>query len=317
MRGMDTTKTGPVSSGHPLARSRLGFHILLQAFQIRDLGVTGFLKWQNVLWSAWRRERKNRQAYRVLNESEVKASRKSDTVFVFGSGYSLNDITSDEWRHFEQHDTVGLSGFIYQNWIRVDYHLIRGWVEVKAGAFNWRGHSQDFAAVLNANPHFKETILIMQGEYLAHFCNNLIGYGLIRPGTRIFRYRTARGTRAPTPSFQEGLTHAYGTLSDAVNFAYCLGWKRIVLVGVDLYDSRYFWLKSDQTLAVDEDTGMLIPAGTNARGIRFDGKHNTVNHGILQGMSMWRRRFEQDQVALEIYNPRSLLSDVLPLYPKK
>lgn len=318
MRGMDSTGAGPVFSaprGRAFARSTLGFHLLLQAFQIRDLGVPGYVKWHKALFHAWRRERKHRQAHRVLTEAELRASRKSDTVFVFGSGYSLNDISDDEWRHFERHDTLGLSGFIYQNWIRTDYHLIRGWVEVKAGAFNWRGQAATFADALHANPHFKDTILIMQGEYLAQFCNTLIGYGLIRPGTRIFRYHTARGAKAPSLCFKEGLTHAYGTLSDAVNFASCLGWKRIVLVGVDLYDSRYFWLKSHETLAVD-DSGMLIPAEINTRGIRFDGKHNAVNHGILEAMRQWGELFAQRGVSLAVYNPRSLLSGVLPVYSR-
>ena len=293
----------------------LGFLLKLQALQLRDFGLSEYLRWHRVLLAAWMRERKNRGSYHVLNEVELKASRKSDTVFIFGSGYSLNDITAEEWRHFEKHDTVGLSGFVYQKWIRVDYHLIRGWVEAKAGALNWKAHSQDFADVLNANKYFKDTILIMQGEYLAQFCNSLIGCGHIRPGTRIFRYRTARAARTPTPCLADGLAHSFGTLSDAVNFAYCMGWKQIVLVGVDLYDSRYFWLKSNETLAVNEVTGMLMPAEINTRGVRFDGKHNATNNGIVEAMTSWRELFERENVKISVYNPRSLLRDVLPVYP--
>jgi hypothetical protein len=299
-----------------LAKRPWGFHLLLQAFQLQDLGLKGYVEWQAALFNAWIRERRNRGTYQLLDEAQLTASRKSDTVFIFGSGYSLNDITPEEWRHFGTHDTLGLSGFIYQQWVRVDYHLIRGWVEAKAGAFNWQGHSRDFANVLNANEFFKDTILILQGEYLAQFCNTLVGYGLLRPGTRIFRYRTTRGAKSPTQSFTEGLAHAFGTLSDAVNFAYCMGWKQIVLVGVDLYDSRYFWLRSHETLAVDDATGMLVPAETSTRGIRFDQKHNAVNHGILQGMTAWREFFERDKVAIAVYNPRSLLAEVLPVYRK-
>ena len=292
----------------------LGFHLLLQGAQIRDLGPGGYVRWHKGLFDAWRRERKNRKAYRVLSEAELKASRKSDTVFIFGSGYSLNDISSEEWRQFEKHDTLGLSGFIYQKWVRVDYHLIRGWVEAKAGALNWRAHSEDFANVLNSNAHFKDTILVLQGEYLAQFCNTLIGYRLIRPATRIFRYSTARGAQAATRCLKDGLCHTVGTLSDAVNFAYCLGWKNIVLVGVDLYDSRYFWLKSNETLAVDDATGLLTPAEINVRGDRYDQAHNAVRNGIVETMARWREAFERDNVRMTVYNPRSLLSDVLPIY---
>lgn len=292
----------------------VGFYLRLQALQLRDLGLKGYWRWHKGLLNAWIKEQRNRCAYQILNEGEVKSARKSDTVFVFGSGYSLNDIQPDEWRHFEDHDTFGLSGFIYEKWVRVDYHLIRGWVEVKAGALSWQAHTQQFVDIMNANILFRDTILILQGEYLAQFCNALIGYGFLRPGTRIFRYATARGTKLPTRSLGEGVCHAVGTLSDAVNVAYCLGWKHIVLVGVDLYDSRYFWLESNETLSVDEATGALIPAEVNVRGHRFDQMHNTARNGVVEAMAEWRRVFERNGVRLSVYNSRSLLADVLPVY---
>ena len=294
--------------------AKVGFHLKLQALQLCDLGFAGYLQWHRVLMDAWRKERRNRGAYQVLNEAETRAARKSDTVFIFGSGYSLNDISPDEWRHFEAHDTLGFSGFIYEKWIRVDYHLVRGWVEVKAGAFNWQAHTQQFADILNGNALFRDTILVLQGEYLAQFCNALIGYGFLRSGTRLFRYTTARGTKVPTRRMGDGLCHTVGTLSDAVNFAYCLGWKNIVLVGVDLYDSRYFWLKSNETLVADEATGLQIPAEINDRGLRFNQEHNTARNGIVQSMVEWRRALGQNGVRLSVYNPRSLLADVLPVY---
>ena len=317
MKGLRSIETAPrllKPALQKIARTSFGFHLLLHAFQVRDLGLTGYIKWQRVLFHAWLKERKNRGAYRVLDEAELRATRKSDTVFIFGSGYSLNDISSEEWLQFEKHDTLGLSGFIYQKWVRVDYHLIRGWVEARAGALNWQAHTRDFANVLNSNAHFKDTILVLQGEYLAQFCNTLIGYRLIGPGMRIFRYRTARGSKAATRRLKDGLCHTVGTLSDAVNFAYCLGWKNIVLVGVDLYDSRYFWLKSNQTLGVDDATGLLVPAGVNVRGSRYDQAHNAVKNGIVETMAGWREVFERDNVRMTVYNPRSLLSSVLPIY---
>jgi hypothetical protein len=295
---------------------RLAYLAALQGRQAIALGLQQYIKWQSILFRAWVRSLQNRNCYKVVTTRELKSSQKSDTVFIFGSGYSLNEISSDEWRHFEKHDTLGLSGFIYQNWVRTDYHLIRGWVEAKAGALNWRGHTQDFANVLNANPHFKETILIMQGEYLAQFCNSLIGYGFLRPNTRIFRYKTARGSKIPSRRLEDGLSHTIGTLSDAVNFAYCLGWKHIVLVGVDLYDSRYFWLKDEETTALDATTGMLVPSKVNVRGLTYDQKHNTAKNGIVETMAHWNETFQKDGVMLSVYNPRSLLCDVLPLYSK-
>ena len=40
---------------------------------------------------------RGRRRYRELSESELRATRTSDTVFIFGSGASLKDLTVDEW----------------------------------------------------------------------------------------------------------------------------------------------------------------------------------------------------------------------------
>ena len=103
-------------------------------------------------------------------------------------------------------------------------------------------------------------------------------------------------------------------MADAVNCAYCLGWTNIVLVGVDLYDSRYFYLPPDQTVAFDETTLKIGGAEYNPiRGQRFDEAHNTVRIGIIDVMASWRPWFEREGVRLSVYNPRSLLADVLPI----
>ena len=62
--------------------------------------------------------------------------------------------------------------------------------------------------------------------------------------------------------------------------------------------------------------GMLVVAEMNTRGIRFDGKHNAVNNGIVEAVAGWREFLERDKVTMSLYNPRSLLRDVLPLYSK-
>ena len=65
------------------------------------------------------------RAYRALTEEELRRTRKSDTVFIFGSGYSLNDIPPEQWREIERHDTLGFNWFVHQRFVRCDYQLIR------------------------------------------------------------------------------------------------------------------------------------------------------------------------------------------------
>lgn len=274
-------------------------------------GLRDFAKWNSLLIDAAVRERRARRHYRELTEPELIATRKSDTVFIYGSGASLNEITSAEWAHMSAHDTFGFTAFIYQKWIRVGYHLIRGGIE---GSLVWRAYAEDFCATLNANPNFNDTVLILQGEYFAMFANQILGYKMIRPDTRIFRYRTARGDGPPTRSFAGGIRHDAGTLCDAVNVAACMGWKQIVLAGVDLYDSRYFWLPPDSTIGVD-DAGLMTPVEFSDRGQRFDQQHNTVRNGMVDLMAAWRSHLQREQgIEMSVFNPRSLLAAVLPVY---
>jgi hypothetical protein len=278
------------------------------------LGVRDFLRLSRIETAAWLKEMRTRRRYEELDADDIRATRKSDTVFVFGSGYSLHDVPEEMWKHIEQHDTLGFSGFIYASWVRVDYHLIRGWTEFREGGFAWEPSVRQFSGILNGNSRYNDTILLLQGERHGQFCNHLAGGQFIRQGTRIYRYKTARAKGPATRRLEDGLRHTSGTLCDTVNFAYAMGWKRIILVGVDLYDNRYFWLKPDETLAWDPVARLLAPSKVTHRGASYDSTHNTARLGIVDTMGAWREQFAKEGVELLVYNPRSLLTSVLPLY---
>lgn len=291
----------------------LRWTIGLQRELLRERGPAGFARWNAMLANAWLRDRTSgRRRYPRLDESQVRAARRSDTVFVFGSGSSLNDVTEAEWESIAAHDTFGFNAFYQQDWVRTDFHLLRGGVY---GELRWRVHANEVSDRLRANSRFAGTIFLLQEDYFGYFANQLVGHGLLPPGARVFRYRTAREPGPPTRSFAEGVRHSPGTLADAVNCAYLLGWREIVLAGVDLYDSRYFFLEPDETLAYDPRRGTLVPAEVNnIRGNRYDEPHNTAASGVVEQMTEWGRVLAAEGVRLSVLNPRSLLADVLPLY---
>jgi spore coat polysaccharide biosynthesis protein SpsF len=278
----------------------------------RERGLAGWMRWNQMLTDAWLRDRLAARRYRTVTAEQVLAARKSDTVFIFGSGASLNELSAEAWQHFRAHDVFGFNAFYRQQWIPVDLQLLRVGIY---GSLRWKPYAEEVSGFLKDNPLFSSTIFVLQGEYLGHFCNQLTGYGYLPAGARVFRYRTARGEGPPARRISEGIRHSTGTLADAVNVAYCLGWKRIVLVGVDLYDSRYFYLPSDTTPGLDERTGVLAPSEFNTyRGIRYDQTHSTARRGVVDLMRAWRTQFNEDGVELSVHNPRSLLAEVLPVY---
>jgi hypothetical protein len=279
---------------------------------LRDRGPWFVGRWNVALVDSLLRDRVNRRAYVGLSEAQACAARRSDTVFVFGSGASLNDIAPSEWEAIAEHDTFGFNAFYHQQWVRVDFHLIRGGTY---GSLSPVARAEELRGALRSNPRYAETIFVLQDDYLGHYANFVVGRSYLPTAARLFRYRTAFGVGPASRTFAEGIRHAPGTLVDVVNCAYCLGWKEIVLVGVDLYDSRYFWLPPDQTLTHDP-TGQNIVAGSvNAmRGNRPQDVHNTIRGGIVELMTGWGAQLADDGVTLSVYNPRSLLADVLPVF---
>lgn len=248
---------------------------------------------------AWLAFARNVGRYRPLTEAELRRTRKSDTVFIFGSGYSLNEMGAAEWRAIERHDTLGFNWFVRQQFVRCDYQLVREIGPTDLDDATWRRYLNDYFDLLRSNPRFSRAVLLIQTGFRATNGNRAIGLGLIPDESLVFLWRSIPNDDAPSLSFRRGLAHGQGTLSECINFALLMGWTTIVLVGVDLYDRRYFWLQRDEPRPDDP---------------QIDRLHNTVLGGVVESVGRWRAQLEARGVRLFVYNPRSLLIDVLPVW---
>jgi hypothetical protein len=244
-----------------------------------------------LLSAAYARDRRGRARYRLLSEAELLATRSSDTAFVFGSGRSLLEIGADEWAAIARCNTISLREFPRQHWVRADYHLTG---EVDS--------LDDYARRLRDNPLYAKTVFVVLGGFLAHMGNELVGRGLLPDGARVFRYRRRARTQYEPPSRTPGeLVHGYNSIFDATNFAYAMGYRRIVLAGADYYNKEYFWLEPGETRAYEKP-------GVDAS------KQWPHAEAIVEMMGRWAEELARDGVELSVYNPRSLLAERLPVY---
>jgi hypothetical protein len=242
--------------------------------------------------AAWLGDARRRHRYRHLTADEIKQTRRSETVFVFGSGYSLNNITPSEWASIAEHDTVGFNEFHRQSFVRTDYHIA---AEVD--------FIEPYAAGLRDNPLYASTVLVLQEGWSAVLGNTLVGRGMLRDGARVFRFRRrARGVNVPpSRSFADGLVHGFGSIVDVVNFAYVMGWRNIVIAGVDLNDRRYFWLPPTEMRPYDRP------------GFAVDSVFGNADN-IVSMLGDWREIMARDGVSLWTYNPQSRLARALPVF---
>jgi len=235
----------------------------------------------------------------------LQARRTSDTLFIFGAGTSLYDVTASEWAHVAQHNTLGWNLFAQQTFVRGDFYIFRELHALRLK--DRRAEMQKLVDSVGANPQFKNVLWLVQRGPMATNGNLLLGWRLLPPETPILRFKNAqRGEKAlPGPSLDK-ITHGVGTLTDAVNLGYVGGWKRLVLIGVDLYDTRYFvrgpWEDDPAWTAQKPDASL---------------PHPTARRGIVPQMAAWRGWLAERGVELMVYNPRSLLAQVLPIYPKE
>jgi len=251
----------------------------------------------------WLQFLRNRGAYRYVGEDELRARRRSEIVFVFGSGASLNDVDEETWAHIAAHDTVGFNWWVHQRFVRTDYHVIRGIADSDRDAAVWRPQLEEYFRLIAENPLFDETVFLVHGGFRAITGNRVLGRRYLPPGRPVFRWRSSVTVGPPTRSFAAGLVHGQSTIQEAVNFAFLVGWRRIVLAGVDLYDRRYFWLAPDETRSIDR-----------RRGATAADPHVQATMGLVETLASWRAWLAREGVELEVLNPRSLLAGRLPVY---
>ena len=251
----------------------------------------------------------------VTDIEDIKKGRRKDTIFIMGSGYSINDITREEWQHFvDVGDILSFNYFFRGKFLPITYHICG---EI-GGAPNYglilinnkqRKNIKAYYEELFSNPYYKDTIYFLR--YKIDFTKAPVPIALWAlfflkafKNKQVCPYRIVTQKDAisePSDSIY-AIVHLNATLSDVVNISYILGYKEIVLVGIDLYDRRYFWLERNETEKSDLN-----------RGKTYSDIHATADN-VLRGMAVWNKYLIKKDVRLYIYNPRSLLNKVLPVY---
>jgi len=268
-----------------------------------------FPRLQQARYQGWSVRSEKVHLYDQLNEPEVLQKKSSDTLFVFGSGYSLNDISSEEWRAIEKNDTLGFNWFNNQTFVRCDFYIIREILTFVYEALKEELRTKklhEYSALFN-KPQFKGTVFLIQKGWRAYSANHFIGRGFLSPGSKIFFYKSITQKRkcGPKPRLSEGLIHGSTTLFDCVNFGYVMGYKKIVLVGVDLYDQRYFWLPADKTRPEHKEFNLTAQD-------QYPGTRWALDH-----FRFLKPFYDQKGISIEIYNPKSLLNKIFPIFNKE
>ena len=237
----------------------------------------------------------------------VSETKKSDTIFFFGSGFSVNEISNEEWDYFKSHNTISANWFHKRDIIPIDYYIVHEMHATvnRSGAINIRDNIYFKEYLDNLNkPCYKDSILFI--NIGINSTKEIINTGFLKNRKYVFyNNKLTKGfsfKKSLNCIFNNGIYFGGSIVLEAIHLSYIMGFKKIVLVGVDLYDSRYFWLNKDE----DRD------------GLKYIGKSHNEAHKtypyIMKHLDDIMTILKKEGVELYVYNPKSLLAEKLPIY---
>lgn len=300
----------------------------------RPIGVPpGRLRHElDTIWADVRRTQRTRRMLAALrsrgilqtvDDLDIAARKRSSTVFVLGSGSSVNDLTDADWAVIGRHDSIGFNHWLIQDFVPTFYFVelsteslaedryladllcrrlpdlddmpiiaeSKCWLRPDGVAMNLprqlRSHLFFYA------PYYLRTTSVDVVAWVLHRCRSLWRHGNC-------------DLRA--------MVHHRASLSALVLFAFLAGYEEIVLVGVDLNDSRYFWEANSEVLG-GAPGPPASPTGSVHMTVDPTATASEVAVPIDEYLSLLDSSvLRPNGVTLSVANPTSRLSSILPVY---
>jgi len=262
----------------------------------------------------------------TAEDLDVSAVKRSGTVFILGSGSSILDLTDADWAFIAAHDSIGFNYWLLHPFVP-DFYF----VEVGTGPPEEDAYIASLLTRRLAHLGQRRTPVVVESKcwlrpegysirlpeplkpylyfyapfYLRTTSTALVGW-VMRRCRRYWR----RGS-----GDLRGMVHHRASLSALTLFAFLEGYEDIVLVGVDLNDSRYFW-EADESILGDSSPPPTAPE--SAVHMTVDPAATAVEVAIP--IDEYLRRLDATVlrpagVTLWVTNPASRLTSFLPVYP--
>lgn len=265
-----------------------------------------------------------------LIDNYIDRKKKSDTVFILGSGDSINELTSKDWELIKRNNIIGLN-YSFVHPIVPDYHFM----EMIPLA-----EMQDFFCT-ETGKRFSDVDMFFQYKHIIKSGFDLRNYKFkkrtyvhiphlyptIYPEILELYFKDSKAKHGLSLSH---LIHHNSHIGCAVMFAQVLGYKKIVLLGIDLNGGEYFTNSKTKSKAypdIDSYTRInsLRKKHFNLVNEYQNSKHPTVDEDLMRkraGVSMNDYFKAYDNIYIQnsetkLYagNKNSILSKHLPVYP--
>ena len=174
----------------------------------------------------------------------LKGHRKTDTVIFYGCGHSINDITREDWNILKQYDSMSLNWFMYHDFIVPTFYY-RGENSGRIFGQKWkklfnekRGMYKNTTFLTKKSKHIDLSNVGVKQAYILNFHWGFSKKLLKQKGPEKAYEKSLKGFKImPDKLYFFGRS----TVCPMMVLLYQMGYKEIILYGIDLSDRRYFW----------------------------------------------------------------------------
>ena len=233
--------------------------------------------------------------------------KKSDTITIYGCGSSINNLTENEKDRLHQFDSVAFNWFAFSH-IPVTYYLVREQANIPKRVHGDETVDNFYYLI---NKYYKKSCIVIHD--LKHHSPDAYDYSCYNNPTRQFipSYITVKDVKLKGNDpgverwrkeniLKDGIHHGKTTMTNVLHFAVWMGYEKIIFVGVDLYDSRYFWLKDNET----------------RYSVRNKKKNMNSQHQAANDTLSLVKKVKQiyPDIKMYTYNKKSLLSNIIEVW---
>ncbi|MEX2411819.1 MAG: hypothetical protein WD607_10720 [Candidatus Paceibacterota bacterium] len=245
----------------------------------------------------------------------------SDTVFILGSGPSINNITESQWNKIAECDSIGFNYWFAHNFVPDMYVFqipVTDSAKVKMASILTDKFDQykNIPFILRgsglANGHLssaKELKYLLQKLKLYYLCEYPISSRCSISPDLLFRYMDALGFMT-YGNISEFIPKWRSTIGLILMLVYQMGYKNIVLCGIDMQDNDHFWDYGSLT-DIKQKYQLPHPVVSNTKNIKsFTDKNRSKNTvpKYIYSLRDWFK--EKSDVNVYVGNEKTVL------YPK-
>lgn len=253
---------------------------------------------------------------KVLND-DILQYKTSDTIFILGSGPSINDISDKEWKKINMHNSIGFNWWFVHTFVP-SFYLFQAASEGMLNILHDKYSEYRSVPFLLRGSHFAQGKIDFTDKRIHLLKNNDVFYVREYPIHSscsidielLFKYVEALGIFSfnQISSFVPKWRCTLGLL---ISLSYQLGYKNIVLCGMDMHGADHFW-DNEKYNAIKEKYDLPEKGKSNLKTFTDNSySKNTVPEYVYK-LREWM--YKKNKVNLYILKEGTVLHPKIPLY---